>query len=148
LTANTINHATSAMGADANLIRKAQSERNELLDDINTTKDVTEKLVQTTNDIDKMFGVISDIAKRTNLLALNAAIEAARVGEAGRGFAVVAGEVGKLAAQSSKVTQEIKLNVTAIQSVSQKTVQSIGRILSVLDGQMRDMQELENRAAS
>jgi methyl-accepting chemotaxis protein len=135
-TARTINEATEQMDDDAAQLRQAQSERDELIDDIVTAKEVSGLLEKTTKDIEQMFAVISGIAKRTNLLALNATIEAARVGEAGRGFAVVAGEVGKLANQSSKVTKEIQLNVVAIQQVSAQTILSINRILSVLDRQV------------
>jgi len=146
-TATIITDAVYGMGKDAMLIRKAQSERNDLVNDINTTKEVTEQLVKTTQDIEQMFAIISDIAKRTNLLALNAAIEAARVGEAGRGFAVVADEVGKLATQTSKVTQDIQTNVSAMKEVSEQTVQSVGRILKVLDKQIIDMEDLQSNIA-
>ena len=135
-TAQTINEATIGMDKDAHELQQAQQERNDLINDITTAKDVSGKLVNSTQDIGQMFAVISGIAKRTNLLALNATIEAARVGEAGKGFAVVAEEVSKLASQSTKVTKDIQINVSTIQQVSTQTVSSIERILNVLDRQV------------
>ncbi len=135
-TARTINEATIQMDGDAKELKQAQDERNDLIDDITTAKEVSGKLIESTHDIEQMFAVISGIAKRTNLLALNATIEAARVGEAGKGFAVVAEEVSKLALQSSKVTKDIQINVVTIQQVSTQTVNSIERILNVLDRQV------------
>lgn len=80
-----------------------------------TTRKV-KRLAESSQEISKIVGLISQIASRTNLLALNASIEAARAGEAGRGFAIVADEVRQLADRAAKASKEIEQIVLQIQS--------------------------------
>ena len=79
-----------------------------------TTRKV-KRLAESSQEINSIVAIVSQIASRTNLLALNASIEAARAGEAGRGFAIVADEVRQLADRSAKSLKEIEQIVMQIQ---------------------------------
>ncbi|MEI7025435.1 methyl-accepting chemotaxis protein [Paenibacillus sp. y28] len=72
--------------------------------------------------IGDVVGVISGIAKQTNILSLNAAIEASRSGEAGKGFAVVADEIRKLAGQSMESAEQIAGFIEGIQLETERTL--------------------------
>jgi methyl-accepting chemotaxis protein len=96
------------------------------------TRQVVVGLTQTAEKIGAVVELISNIAGQTNLLALNATIEAARAGEAGRGFAVVASEVKNLAAQTAKATDEIGLQINAVQSATGEAATAIDGILGTI----------------
>ncbi|MTJ81441.1 MAG: HAMP domain-containing protein [Telmatospirillum sp.] len=91
---------------------------------------VIAELVECSQKIGEVVGMISAIADQTNLLALNATIAAARAGDAGKGFTVGAGEVKNLANQTARATGEVTEQITRVQA---KTSEVVGAIRSVGD---------------
>ena len=89
---------------------------------INGLQESIDKVGAASQEINKIVGMIGEIADETNLLALNASIEAARAGEAGKGFAVVATEIGSLATNSNQSVQKIQTLINEVTSLVGETV--------------------------
>lgn len=101
-------------------------------------EEVTRRLEQTATQVGKIVDLISNVADKTNLLALNATIEAANAGEAGRGFAIVAQEVKTLARQTAKATDDIRQQVSALQTASGESLSAMQAYAGVV-GRLGDI---------
>ena len=93
----------------------------------NSTEKLVFRLAESAERIGDVVAMIRSIAQQTNLLALNATIEAARAGDAGRGFAVVATEVKALATQTAQATEEIRGQISEVQSSTNKRSRELRR---------------------
>lgn len=107
---------------------KATTQMNVITAAMEESVTVIQQLGESSQQIQQIVGMITQIASQTNLLALNAAIEAARAGEQGRGFSVVAEEVRQLAESSDRFAKQIAVLIKTVQGETEQAVVSMQRM--------------------
>ncbi|WP_018174656.1 MULTISPECIES: PAS domain-containing methyl-accepting chemotaxis protein [unclassified Thioalkalivibrio] len=123
--AEAANHAEKETGAGQEVVNDTVAVINRMAAEVESTAEKLGKLEASTEEIDKILGVIREIAEQTNLLALNAAIEAARAGEHGRGFAVVADEVRSLSQRTDESTVTIRNMIESLQNGAREAMSAM-----------------------
>jgi methyl-accepting chemotaxis protein len=127
---------TSSVGEIARQLVASARIAGKAVEESGTVNTKMQALAASASSIGDVVKLIRDIASQTNLLALNATIEAARAGDAGKGFAVVASEVKALATQTQRATEDISVQIEAIQTDTRASVQGvagIGGMISEID---------------
>lgn len=103
------------------------------IDSSQEMKSDMDNLFEIINRMNDVIAGIDSISMQTNLLSLNASIEAARAGEAGRSFSVVANEIRELAAETQKLTGDMRDFVETIKNASHQSVRSVNETISTLE---------------
>ncbi|MFN3523751.1 MAG: methyl-accepting chemotaxis protein [Phenylobacterium sp.] len=133
----TVRQAAEGAGAAQAVVAAANEDAQRSSAVVRQAVEAMDGISHSAHQIERIIGVIDEIAFQTSLLALNAGVEAARAGEAGRGFAVVASEVRALAQRSAEAAKEIKTligastgQVDAGVKLVRETGQSLERIMA------------------
>lgn len=155
--AEAVNKLTNLTNSQSSSLEQTAQAVEEITSSMQNVSGKTGEVVQQSEDIKSVIGIIRDIADQTNLLALNAAIEAARAGEHGRGFAVVADEVRKLAERTQKSLGEIEANTNLLvqsindmgESIKEQTtgITQINEAISHLESVTQENVEIANASA-
>jgi methyl-accepting chemotaxis protein/methyl-accepting chemotaxis protein-2 (aspartate sensor receptor) len=95
---------------------------------INDMNDSMREIDVSSVGIEKIMGVMNEIAFQTNLLALNASVEVDRAGDAGKGFSVVAEEVRNLARKTAESSRDIEQIVHKNIDVTRKGLELVTEI--------------------
>jgi len=132
IVASSSEEMTASVNDISGQLKNASMATQTALNSVNNASTRVTQMADSSSKITEIIMLINDIAEQTNLLALNATIEAARAGDAGRGFAVVASEVKNLASQTAAATDEIRLQINAMQTTTNDTVSAVQEISTTI----------------
>jgi methyl-accepting chemotaxis protein len=146
-----VNDSASGAGRAQGVAATAQQKAQRGGEIVASAVEAMAAIEKSAEQINRIIGVIDDIAFQTNLLALNAGVEAARAGEAGRGFAVVAQEVRGLAQRSADAAKEIKTLISTSSAQVKQGVELVtasGRSLEDIVREVAEMSTFVNTITS
>jgi methyl-accepting chemotaxis protein len=127
--AGSIDELAMSIGEIASQAAKSNDVATRAVSEAERTVATMAELGDAATRIGEVVGLIQAIAGQTNLLALNATIEAARAGESG---------------QTARATEEIALQIGAIQSAAADATQAIEQVNDVI----RDMSGIATTVAT
>ena len=132
----------SATEATTTRAREGSAKVQAVLDALEQTNASLQELRQSSEEIDQLVSLITDIATQTNILALNAAIEAAGAGVAGARFDVVAEEIRKLAGRTTESTAQIRVTVAKIQHEVQTAAEQMAQMVTQAEEAGRSLDDI------
>lgn len=92
---------------------------------VGKTSKKVKHLVGSSQEINKVVSIITEISDRTSLLAFNAVLEADRAGEQGQGFSLIADEIVELSTLVRSETSQIQLLARRIQEDTAEVAQAM-----------------------
>ncbi len=95
---------------------------NRIRNQVQNTSKRIKRLGESSQEIDEIVQLISEITDRTSVLALNASIQASMAGDAGHGFAVIAQEIERLAERSNNATLQISKLIRSVQNETSEVI--------------------------
>jgi len=109
-----INNVKEAIASLAEEVGQVAVSVNEVTEGVQMTSEsnammheLMGSLLEETERMNKILGVINKLSNSTKILGLNASIEAGRAGAAGKGFSVVAREIERLSNNTTDSAKEI-----------------------------------------
>ena len=133
LVSTSSNEMNSTIDEIAKNAENARGVSSEAVIQVKTASKQMMELDTAARKIGQITEIITGISEQTNLLALNATIEAARAGEAGKGFGVVANEIKDLANQTANATDDIKQQISDVQTNAKTTISEILEISRIIE---------------
>ncbi|WP_239617610.1 methyl-accepting chemotaxis protein [Cohnella mopanensis] len=97
------------------------------------------QLEESTDEMQKVFGLMNKITKDSKILSLNAGIEATRSAQQSGGFKVIAKEMGQLSDQTHDSLETVNRMTETIQDEISQTVKALKLALPLLQSQIQSV---------